>query len=230
MHDNGGAAGSHTLLACLAAIGPRALSSLPAGFGWRGERVGRFHLDVIRKRNGSFDKRPRCIESSGSQPSSRAELGYLGGEQPRYVYYARIIFANSLNIEGHDDRVIVGCFYRARDRCLSVGDDVECNASQKNAVVYALPADDSIPGCLSAVSDPKRVPCDLTDPEKLSVQFFRRDFIEDPFLDAVNGEHSFIGFGIFGNHPFIGSWFGGILPALPFLSALAAAAFLGGLL
>ena len=138
VHHDGGAARTRL-------IGIR-LRSLRSVLNLDGRRVGvrRLDLDVLRKRHGALEERAAGVECRRPDARASAELRHFGREQTRDLDHRRIVLANGLDVERHQNRVVVGCVDGSSDRQRTIGDDVVRDAAQENAVTPPFPFDDSV--------------------------------------------------------------------------------------
>ncbi len=200
VHEDAGAAFAHR-------VGrPRRLRAAAAGLrlGRRGEGVGRFDLDVLGERDDAFDERAGGVEGAGADAGAHGELGCFGGEEARHVDDRGVVFAERLDVEDHQDALVVRGLHGARDRHLRVGGDVVFDAAQQDAIALAFPADDAIAGGLTAIADAERGAGDLADPEEFLAELLLRDLVIDLVLDAVHGEQARVGLRLLRDHLVVG--------------------------
>ncbi len=163
----------------------------------------RFDFDVVRERHRTLDERARPVEGARPHAGAAAELRHFSRERTRDVDHRRIVLAECLDVEGHQDRVVVGRLDRLRDRLPAVGDDVVGDAAQQDAIAAPLPLHDTAANRLPTLPGADRRPRDLTDPEELLVQLRCRDLVIEPIADAVHGEESLVRLGFFGDDPVV---------------------------
>ena len=197
VHDDAGAAGPRLVRERLRR-GDRTLD-LDAG------RVGvrRFDFDVVRERDSALDERARRVERARPHAGAAAELRHFGREGTRDVDHRRIVLAERLDVERHEDRVVVRRLDRLRDRLPAVRDDVVGDAAQQDAIVASLPFHDAVANRLPALAGAERRPRDLADPEELLAQLRGRDLVVEPVTDAVHGEEALVRLGFFGDDPVV---------------------------
>src|SRR5262249_39500779 len=74
------------------------------------------------------------------------------------------------------------------------------HVAQQDAVVVALPPDDSVAHRLSAVADAERGPRYLADPQEFLIEFLFGNFVINFLFDAANSEYVFVRLGVLGDH------------------------------
>ena len=163
----------------------------------------RFDFDVVGERHRALDERALGVEGARADASAAAELGHLGGEHARDVDHRRVALAERLDVEGHQDRLVVGGLDRLRDRLTAVGDDVIGHAAQEHAVAAPLPLHHAAPDRLASLPRADRRPGDLRDPEELLVQLVDGDLVVETLADSVDGEEPLVRLGLLRDDPVV---------------------------
>ena len=113
-------------------------------------------LDVLREGDGALDERPRRIEGARAHAGAAAELRHLGGEGRVTSITGASFLPSGLDVERHEDGVVVRGFDGLRDRLTPIRDDVVGDAAQEDAVVAALPVHHAAAHGLAALSGADR--------------------------------------------------------------------------
>ena len=150
--------------------------------------------------------RPRRVHRVRAEPLARADLGDVGGEEPRDLDHWVAVFERS-DRERHDDGVVICGRHCLRDGCLGIGHDVVAHVAQVDLVAPHLPPHDAVRKRLTAVAGAVDSSGNLRVPEEFFVQRFFRNFVEELFLDLMNGEDAFPGLGVLGDDLVVGLWF-----------------------
>ncbi len=164
-----------------------------------GGRLGRvvvgvrgFDFDVFGEGHRSFDKRPARVERTRTDASAAAELGHVRREQPCHLDHRRIVLAERLDVEGHDDRAVVRGIDRPGDRRGRIRHHVVGNGAEQNPIAPPFPPHDAVAGRLPAVARPEGRARNLADPEELASELSLRDLVVEAVLDPVDREHAIV--------------------------------------